>query len=292
VAALSTADFGEYTITGDLAEFTYESKGETITVEAGTWKTTCAVKITGTNYIKNGSFEDGKGEGWTLTNTLGTGSPYLAKNAGDAKDGDYLWSAWAKGSMDFSISQTLSANEVPNGKYTLFAYYQGTNVETVDEGAELYAEVTYTNGTVDKYSAEIAIPNDPTNEGRALLLLESAGLIKLKEGAGITATPLDIAENPKNLSFKELEAASLPRALEDVDAAVINGNYAIPAGLVASVDGLFVEGADSPYVNIVAVKDGNQSDERIIALVKALQSEEIASFIAERYPNGEVVKVF
>jgi len=159
VAALSTADFGEYTITGDLAEFTYESKGETITVEAGTWKTTCAVKITGTNYIKNGSFEDGKGEGWTLTNTLGTGSPYLAKNAGDAKDGDYLWSAWAKGSMDFSISQTLSANEVPNGKYTLFAYYQGTNVETVDEGAELYAEVTYTNGTVDKYSAEIAIPN-------------------------------------------------------------------------------------------------------------------------------------
>ena len=141
-------------------------------------------------------------------------------------------------------------------------------------------------------NAEIAIPNDPTNEGRALLLLESAGLIKLKEGAGITATPLDIAENPKKLSFKELEAASLPRALEDVDAAVINGNYAIPAGLVASVDGLFVEGADSPYVNIVAVKDGNQSDERIIALVKALQSEEISSFIAERYPNGEVVKVF
>ncbi|MBO7175416.1 MAG: MetQ/NlpA family ABC transporter substrate-binding protein, partial [Spirochaetaceae bacterium] len=103
--------------------------------------------------------------------------------------------------------------------------------------------------------ATVAIPNDPTNEGRALLLLQSAGLIKLDPAAGITATPINIVENPKNLKFTELEAATMPRILADVDAAVINGNYAIPAGLIASVDGLFVEGADSPYVNIIAVKD-------------------------------------
>lgn len=84
----------------------------------------------------------------------------------------------------------------------------------------------------------------------------------------------------------------MPRVLTDVDAAVINGNYAIPAGLIASVDGLFVEGADSPYVNIIAVKDGNQADARVVALVEALQSQEIVEFIKTRYPNGEVVKVF
>ena len=84
----------------------------------------------------------------------------------------------------------------------------------------------------------------------------------------------------------------MPRVLLDVDAAVINGNYAIPAGLSANTDGLVVEGADSPYVNIIAVKEGNETSEKIVALVKALQSEEVAEFIAEKYPNGEVVKVF
>lgn len=140
--------------------------------------------------------------------------------------------------------------------------------------------------------ASIAIPNDPTNEGRALLLLQSAGLIKLDEKAGITATPLNVIENAKNLKFKEIEAASLPRVLADVDAAIINGNYAIPAGLSANKDGLLVEGADSPYVNIITVKDGNQEKDSIKALVKALQSEEIKAFVAERYPNGEVVPAF
>ena len=125
-----------------------------------------------------------------------------------------------------------------------------------------------------------------------MLLLQSAGLIKLDEAAGITATPQNITENVKNIKFHEIEAASLPRVLLDVDAAVINGNYAIPAGLSASSDGLVVEGADSPYVNIIAVKDGNENADKITALVKALQSEEIAEFIAEKYPNGEVVKVF
>jgi len=138
----------------------------------------------------------------------------------------------------------------------------------------------------------IAIPNDPTNGGRALLLLESAGLITLKAGAGITATPIDIATNPKNLKFHEIEAASLPRVLDDVDAAIINGNYAIPAGLKANSDGLIVEGSDSPYVNVVAVKEGRENDAAIKSLVKALQSDKIKNYVKENYPNGEVVVVF
>ncbi len=140
--------------------------------------------------------------------------------------------------------------------------------------------------------ATVAIPNDPTNGGRALLLLQSAGLIKLKANAGITATTLDIASNPKNLKFREVEAASLPRVLPDVDLAAINGNYALDAGLSASKDGLFVEGADSPYVNVVAVKKGNENNAAIKALVKALQSEKVKSWIKKNYPNGDVIAVF
>ncbi len=140
--------------------------------------------------------------------------------------------------------------------------------------------------------ATIAIPNDPTNEGRALLLLESAGLIKLADSTNLESTPLDIKENSKNLKFNEIEAASLPRVLDDVDAAVINGNYAIPAGLIASKDGLFVEGSDSPYVNIIAVKDGNQNKPAVKALVKALQSQKVKDWVTAKYPNGEVVLVF
>ncbi|MHC1691886.1 MAG: MetQ/NlpA family ABC transporter substrate-binding protein [Sphaerochaetaceae bacterium] len=143
-----------------------------------------------------------------------------------------------------------------------------------------------------KQGATIAIPNDPTNEGRALLLLQSASLITLKTNAGITATPQDIVENRLGLKFKEIEAATLPRILSDVDAAVINGNYAIPAGLKANQDGLVVEGASSPYVNVIAVKSGHEKDANIVALVKALQSQVIKDYVAKTYPNGEVVVVF
>lgn len=143
-----------------------------------------------------------------------------------------------------------------------------------------------------KKGAVIAIPNDPTNEGRALLLLQEAGLITLDPKAGIEATPIDIKKNPKKLKFKEIEAASLPRVLVDVDAAVINGNYAIPAGLVATKDGLFVEGSKSPYVNIITVKKGNENDAAVKAVVKALQTQKVKDWVAKRYPNGEVVVVF
>ena len=162
----------------------------------------------------------------------------------------------------------------------------GIHVEPIALYSSKYSSLSdIPNGAV------VAIPNDPTNEGRALLLLQSAGLIKLKDNAGLEAIPLDIVENPKNLKFSEIEAATLPRILSDVDAAVINGNYAIPAGLVATRDGLFVEGADSPYVNAIAVKAGNENNPAVKALVEALKSDKVKAYVAEHYKNGEVVLV-
>ena len=126
--------------------------------------------------------------------------------------------------------------------------------------------------------AKIAVPNDATNEARALLLLQDEGLIKLKDGAGLTATKNDIAENPKNIEIIEAEAAALPRTLDDVDLAVINGNYAIGAGLDPST-AIASEETDSEaaekYVNVVAVRSGEESSEKIQALVKALQSDTV-----------------
>lgn len=140
--------------------------------------------------------------------------------------------------------------------------------------------------------ASIAIPNDATNGGRALLLLEAAGLIALDKNAGITAVPSDIVENKKNLRFHEIEAASLPRVLPDVDAAVINANYALQANLSSKRDGLVVEGNESPYVNVLTVKAGNENLPKIKALVKALNSDKVRNFINEKYPEGEVIAIF
>ena len=142
--------------------------------------------------------------------------------------------------------------------------------------------------------AQVAVPNDPTNEARALLLLEAQGLIKLKEGVGILATALDIEENPLNLELKEMEAAQIPRVLPDVDIAVINGNYAIASGLKVA-DALAVEADDSAaaeaYVNVIAVKEGNENLDKIKALTAAVQSEEVKQFIDETY-GGAVVALF
>ncbi len=136
----------------------------------------------------------------------------------------------------------------------------------------------------------IAIPNDTTNEARALLLLEDLGLIKLKDGAGITATPLDVEENPHNIEFKEVEAAQLPNVLQDVDYAVINSNYAIEAKLNPTKDSLGLEGSSSAYGNILAVKEGNENSDIIKALKAALESKQVADFIASEY-DGAVVSV-
>lgn len=137
-----------------------------------------------------------------------------------------------------------------------------------------------------KNGALIAIPNDPTNSGRALLLLQSAGLIKLAADSGLTATELDIEENKHDFKFRSLEAAQLPRSLDDVDAAVINGNYAIPAGLNPAKNALLVEGSGSPYANVVAVKAGNENNADVQALIKALQSDKISKFILDSYAGG------
>jgi len=139
--------------------------------------------------------------------------------------------------------------------------------------------------------ATIAIPNDPSNGGRALLLLQAKGLITLKADSGLTATSRDIISNPKNFRFQELEAALLPRSLQDVDAATINGNYALEAGFNPLRDSLIIEGADSPYVNIVVVQKGNEKDPRIIALKNALLSQKVKDFINANYSGG-VAAVF
>ena len=137
--------------------------------------------------------------------------------------------------------------------------------------------------------ATIAIPNDGTNEARALLLLEARGLIKLREDAGFTATKLDIEENPKNLDIVEMEAAQLPRVLPDVDFALINGNYALQGGLKVT-DALAVESGDVAinYANVLVVKEGNENNPGILALVEALKSDEVRKFVDETY-NGAVV---
>ena len=142
-----------------------------------------------------------------------------------------------------------------------------------------------------KDGAVIAIPNDPSNAGRALLLLQKQGLIELKDPKNITATPIDIAKNPKKLKFRELEAALLPRALQDVDLALINTNYAIEAKLNPTKDALFIEGADSPYTNLVAARADRANDPSIQKLVKALHTPEVKKFIQDRY-QGAVVPAF
>ena len=143
--------------------------------------------------------------------------------------------------------------------------------------------------------AQIAVPNDTTNEARALQLLAAQGIITLKEGAGLTATKNDIAENPHNVDIVEMEAAQLPRTLADVDFAVINGNYASEAGLNAAADALAVEDASSEaaqtFANILVVKEGNEANPAIQALLAALQSEQVKAYIDENYA-GAVVAIF
>ena len=141
-----------------------------------------------------------------------------------------------------------------------------------------------------KDTIQIAVPNDATNEARALLLLEANGIIKLKDGAGITATKNDIAENPYNVEIVEAEAAQLPNLLKDVDYAVINTNYAINAGLNPVKDAFVMEGSASEYVNILVCKEGNENTDKVKAVVAALLSKEVANYITNTY-NGSVVSV-
>ena len=146
------------------------------------------------------------------------------------------------------------------------------------------------NGGDTKTAVKIGVPNDTTNEARALLLLQENGIIKLADGAGITATKNDIVDNPYNVEIVEAEAAQLPNMLPDLDYAVINSNYAINAGLNPVNDSLFIEGSASAYANILAVKEGNENEPKILALKAALESKQVADYIAEKYA-GSVVSV-
>ena len=137
-------------------------------------------------------------------------------------------------------------------------------------------------------SITIAVPNDATNEARALLLLQEKGYIKLKDGAGITATVNDIEENPHNIKFNELDAAQIPNVLKDVDYAVINSNFAISAGLNPVKDSLAIEGSSSAYSNILAVKEGTENSDSVKALKAALESKQVADYISEKY-DGAVI---
>ncbi len=139
--------------------------------------------------------------------------------------------------------------------------------------------------------AKVSIPNDPTNGGRALLLLEKANLLKLKDGVKETATVQDIAENPKNLAITEVEAAQLPRTLDDVDISVINTNFAMNADLNPVKDALFMEDKTSPYVNIIVVREGDENRAEIKELISALQNDKMKKFIEEKY-KGAIVPAF
>ncbi len=146
------------------------------------------------------------------------------------------------------------------------------------------------SGDATATTIKIGVPNDTTNEARALLLLQENGIIKLKDGVGITATKNDIVENPHNVEIVEAEAAQLPNLLPDVDYAVINSNYAINAGLNPVNDSLLIEGSASAYANILTVKEGNETSPKALALKAALESKQVADFITEKYA-GSVVSV-
>lgn len=200
-------------------------------------------------------------------------------------------------------NQALASNDLDANYFQHFPYLEQFNQEN---GAKLgaTAAVHYEPfgiyvGKTDSLEAltdgaKIAVPNDATNEARALLLLEAQGLIKLADGVGLKATKTDIVENPKNLDILEIEAAQIPRSLQDVDVAVINGNYAIQAGFKVS-EALAIEASDSEaavtYGNVVAVSEGQENSEEIQALMEALTSEEVKAFIESTY-EGAVVPLF
>ncbi|MCL2882725.1 MAG: MetQ/NlpA family ABC transporter substrate-binding protein [Coriobacteriia bacterium] len=174
------------------------------------------------------------------------------------------------------------------------------NTDLVSAGAVHYEPFGLYPGkkkTLDAVAngSQVAVPNDTTNEARALLLLQDIGWIKLKDGAGINATKQDITENPHNLKIVEIEAAQIPRSISDVDYAIMNGNYALEAGFSVEKDALAAEKADSlaakTYANIVAVKKGDENKPEIQALMKALRSEKVKKYIEDTY-KGAVVPSF
>lgn len=197
----------------------------------------------------------------------------------------------------------LSSGELDANYFQHYPYLENFNKENnttlVSAGAIHYEPFGIYAGKASSLDAladgaKVAVPNDTTNEARALLLLEANGLIKLNPDAGLNATKQDITENSKKLDIQEVEAAQVPRSLKDVDIAVINGNYAIDAGLKVS-DALATEDAKSlsatTYANIIAVREGDEKSDAILALIKALENDSVKNFIETKY-NGAVVPMF
>ena len=191
--------------------------------------------------------------------------------------------------------KSLDANFFQHKPY-LDDFVKQHNLKLVSYVPVFIAPIAIYSKTLKKPSdiaegATVSIPNDPTNGGRALAILEKAGLLKLKEGVGVLATANDIVDNPKNLKITEAEAAMLPRTLDDVDLAVINSNFAMEAKLNPTKDALFIEAKDSPYANIVAVRKGDENRPEIQKLMKALNSPEVKKFIEEKY-QGAIIPAF
>ncbi|NVI32355.1 MULTISPECIES: MetQ/NlpA family ABC transporter substrate-binding protein [Streptomyces] len=188
---------------------------------------------------------------------------------------------------------TLDANLYQHQPYLdEFNQSKGTELVALDEiylpPTGVYSEKVKDIADLPK-GATVAVPNDVTNEGRALNLLAEEGLIELKKGAGADASPSDIAKNPKNITIKELDPAQLPRSLSDVDAAAINNNFALDAGLSPREDAILLEEAkDNPYNNVLAVKKGNENDPRVKKLAELLTSPEVKKFIEDTY-KGSVI---
>ena len=195
-----------------------------------------------------------------------------------------------EGDLDANYFQTIEYLEQSNeGKGLHLTYTKGVHLEPLAAYSKTIKDLNEL-----KDGATVAVPNDGSNEGRALRLLEESGLIKVKEGALVTVK--DIIENKKNLKFEELEAAQLPRVLEEVDLAVINGNYALEAGLSPANDAVAIEDSTSEaiknYYNVIAVREGTEDTQKIKDLTEALTSDAVKQYIEDTYKDGSVIPVF
>ena len=189
------------------------------------------------------------------------------------------------GELDVNFFQHIPyLEEFNKNKGTALVSVAGIHLEPMGVYSRKHSSFTIVSDGVS-----IAVPNDPTNESRALDIIAKTGVVTFKESA--LKTPLDIVSNPKNIVFKELEAAQMPRALDDTDFAVINSNFAMAAGLKPTKEALVMEDKESPYVNVLVVKAGNEESAKTKALIKALQSEKVKAFIDEKY-QGAVVPAF
>ena len=189
------------------------------------------------------------------------------------------------GELDANFFQHIPyLEEFNKNKGTALVSVAGIHLEPMGVYSRKYSSFTIISDGVS-----IAVPNDPTNESRALDIIAKTGVVTFKESA--LKTPLDIVSNPKNIVFKELEAAQMPRALDDTDFAVINSNFAMAAGLKPTKEALVMEDKSSSYVNVLVVKAGNEESAKTKALIKALQSEKVKAFIDEKY-QGAVVPAF